>query len=159
MFKNYLQLMLRLSIFVFSLSAFSQAVSYSPPAHYRTVELMNPIVTNQTGGLYGQVSLFAGAGTPEGSDNSNPLNATLGNVRRMAKDAKGNYYVAESGNGKIRKISPFEVVTTIFYNSSEFYAQIRDLAINTSTGTIYFIANSGIYHLNNTNNNPLVAII
>jgi sugar lactone lactonase YvrE len=59
----------------------------------------------------GEVSTFAGNGTYGTTDGVGTA-ASFANVSKIVFDAAGNLYVADSGNHKIRKITPAGVVTT-----------------------------------------------
>lgn len=61
--------------------------------------------------LDGAVSTFAGLGRPEDRDGAGTL-AAFNQPSGLALDAAGSLYVADSGNHKIRKISPDGMVTT-----------------------------------------------
>jgi hypothetical protein len=120
MFKNYLQLMLRLSIFVFSLSAFAQTVippniSYTTPVtYYATGNPISPLTPTNTGGAVvytgNIVSTYAGNVDITGNHDGPASSATFGFIVGMVVDAAGNVYAAE--NDKIRKISTDGTVTT-----------------------------------------------
>ncbi|WP_289058700.1 gliding motility-associated C-terminal domain-containing protein [uncultured Flavobacterium sp.] len=59
----------------------------------------------------GNVSTFAGSGNP-GSQNGTGINASFNNPIDIAIDASGNLFISDSGNHKIRKITPTGVVST-----------------------------------------------
>jgi sugar lactone lactonase YvrE len=60
----------------------------------------------------GDVSTFAGRGT-RGAMDGKGFGATFAHPDGLAADAKGNIYVADVGNNKIRKIKPDGTVTTL----------------------------------------------
>lgn len=157
MFKKYFCFTTKLFVFMFSVSVFSQTVTYTPPNNYNlfsplAYELL-PTVTGGTisGGTYRQVSLFAGTGASGATNTSDPLTSSFGNVRGMVKDAKGDYYVAENGSGKIRKITASSEVSTVFSTADANYQNIKDLAINTTNGDIYFVVRNSLNLLINSN--------
>ncbi|MES2388083.1 MAG: T9SS type A sorting domain-containing protein [Bacteroidota bacterium] len=67
----------------------------------------------------GVVSTFAGTGTAGSADGAGNV-ASFSFPRGMAVDAAGNVYVSESGNDRIRKITPAGVVSTFAGSSSGF---------------------------------------
>ncbi|GAB3287503.1 NHL repeat-containing protein [Hymenobacter tenuis] len=93
----------------------------------------------------GIVSTFAGTGTPgytDGKSTTAQFNGPLG----LAIDMQGNVYVADSGNQRLRKISPSGVVSTLAGNGSTGYKdgpsntaefkRIEGLAVN-KQGILY----------------------
>lgn len=61
----------------------------------------------------GMVSTFAGVGYNEGSNDGPGAGARFNQPHGLAADRAGNIYVADTGNGTIRKISPVGYVTTV----------------------------------------------
>jgi sugar lactone lactonase YvrE len=61
----------------------------------------------------GVVSTFAGLAENGGSTDGTGSAARFGGPRGIAVDGSGNFYVADSGNNTIRKITPSGVVTTL----------------------------------------------
>jgi sugar lactone lactonase YvrE len=64
----------------------------------------------------GVVTTFAGTAWNYGYADGAGTVATFDNSQGIAVDASGNVYVADAGNGEIRKITPAGVVTTIIGN-------------------------------------------
>jgi uncharacterized protein (TIGR03437 family) len=62
----------------------------------------------------GTISTFAGNGTRGYSgDNGPAANAQLSLPAGLALDVKGNLYIADSGNGTVRRIDPNGIITTV----------------------------------------------
>ena len=62
----------------------------------------------------GQVSLVAGSGAASFTgDSSSATTATLNTPRGVALDAKGNLYIADSGNNRVRKVDTSGIITTV----------------------------------------------
>lgn len=59
------------------------------------------------------VTVFAGAPGVSGDNDGLPANARFNTPRGVTVDAKGNFYVTDSGNGSIRQISALGIVTTL----------------------------------------------
>lgn len=66
----------------------------------------------------GKVSSFAGSGKPGDLDHPNGLMARFRYPVSLAADLKGNIYVSDEGNHKIRKISPDGAVSTFAGNGT-----------------------------------------
>jgi hypothetical protein len=99
----------------------------------------------------GDVSTFAGSGTRGSADGTGRL-ATFSNPMHLCSDLAGNIYVAETGNNKIRKITPDGVVTTFAGTgaaggtngpaATARFFQPYGICID-STGIIYVVENGG----------------
>ena len=77
----------------------------------------------------GIVTTFAGSGIPgfaDGPAGSNALNSPQG----IVLDSSGNLYIADKGNGRIRKVTPSGMMTTVAGNGSGW--QPFDIAIDGS---------------------------
>ncbi|MDP3072015.1 MAG: putative Ig domain-containing protein [Opitutaceae bacterium] len=59
------------------------------------------------------ISLFAGQATVPGAFDATGLAARFNNPSAIAVDTSGNFYIADSGNSIIRKMTPSGVVTTL----------------------------------------------
>jgi sugar lactone lactonase YvrE len=85
----------------------------------------------------GVVTTFAGSATYQSGDiDGIGTTARFNNPSGVATDANNNVYVADTGNNKIRKITPTGVVTTIASSSLGIFNQPSDLAIDI-IGNIY----------------------
>lgn len=82
----------------------------------------------------GTITLFAGSPTAYGfSGDGGPASAALlYGVGKMATDDAGNLYVYDKGNGRIRKIDPSGIITTVVGNGTSIYA--GDGSAATATG-------------------------
>jgi streptogramin lyase len=91
------------------------AISYVSPDNYTTgvpIESMSPANTGGSipGNYYGQVSTYAGNGTP-GNTNGPVATATFNSPYAETLDLFGNMYVADYGNNSVRLISAGVVST------------------------------------------------
>jgi len=64
--------------------------------------------------LSGNVTLFAGITNTSGDNDGLTTNATFNTPSGIAVDSSGNVYVADSGNKKIRKVTPTGEVSTFY---------------------------------------------
>ena len=81
----------------------------------------------------GSITTVAGNGTAGFSgDGSVATSAALNNPTGVAVDAQGNLFIADSGNARIRKVSPAGTIITIAGNGIVGFAAEGVLAINTS---------------------------
>ena len=95
----------------------------------------------------GIISTFAGSGEAgylEGERNS----AKFDNPSTLAVDSKGNVYVTDTSNNRIRKITKDGIVTTIAGNGTRSYSDGNATAVNAIIGSsygIYVDKNDNIY--------------
>jgi sugar lactone lactonase YvrE len=80
----------------------------------------------------GVVTTYAGTGDEGASDASSPRNASFRYPRGLALASDGSLYIADTGNGAIRRISSSGVVTTV---NSAFYEPVG-IAVATD-GSLY----------------------
>jgi hypothetical protein len=67
----------------------------------------------------GKVTPVAGNGaTPFGGDGGPATSAALGVVSALAVDSKGNLFIAETGEPRVRKVAPNGVITTVAGNGT-----------------------------------------
>jgi len=131
-------------------------VSYSSPKVYQintAITNLTPTATNVPALTFRNVTTYAGSGangsTP--TNNANPLLATFNDIVSLVMDAKGNMYIAESYNGRIRKVAANGTVTTLMDIAGADYT-LKGIAINSSTGDLYFsVVQHAIYRIPNTN--------
>jgi sugar lactone lactonase YvrE len=98
----------------------------------------------------GVVTTFAGTGSP-GDVDGNRTTATFNSPKAIAIDAAGNFYIADAGNHKIRKISPDGTVSTLAGNGSAGFSdgQFSSAYFNDPSGLVIdemgnlYVADSG----------------
>lgn len=89
----------------------------------------------------GIISTFAGMRAQGfAGDGLNATLAELNDPRGLAFDSKGNLYVADSLNYRIRKIVPSGIITTMAGNGSYGAPQDGVLAVNSSLGMVQGLA-------------------
>ncbi|MGA8150826.1 MAG: choice-of-anchor D domain-containing protein [Terriglobales bacterium] len=78
----------------------------------------------------GNISTFAGGGS--GGDGGPPSLATLASPTAVAWDASGNYYIADTANNRIRKVTggPSPAITTVAGNGNLGYSPDGTAAID-----------------------------
>ena len=71
----------------------------------------------------GIISTIAGSGADNFSgDGGQAVNAALSNPEGVAVDTQGNLYIADTGNNRIRKVTPSGIITTIAGTAVSGYA-------------------------------------
>ena len=71
----------------------------------------------------GTITTLAGTGDNDFSGDLGPaVSADLSNPQGVAVDAQGNVYIADTGNDRIRKVTPVGIITTIAGNGSTGFA-------------------------------------
>ncbi len=71
---------------------------------------------------FGIITTIAGNGTSGFSgDNAAATAAQLGGPRGVAVDTHGNVFIADQGNGRIRKVDPAGIITTVAGNGTPGY--------------------------------------
>jgi sugar lactone lactonase YvrE len=80
----------------------------------------------------GVVTTFAGTAGTSGDTDGLGAGATFGTITQIALDGSGNLYVADTGNGAIRVVSPTGQVSTLVSN----FANLQGVAV-ASSGTVY----------------------
>ena len=84
----------------------------------------------------GFIATFAGIGTYGFSgDGGTATQAQLASATGMAADAKGNVYVADYGNNRIRRVGPDGIITTVAGNGTEGYGGDGGPALRASLDT------------------------
>ena len=90
-------------------------ISYSNPNNLLINTSITPLSITNTGGIIDNslsvVTTFAGSGS-QGAIDATGLSASFKNPSEIVVAPDGNFYVADSGNNKIRKITPAGVVST-----------------------------------------------
>ncbi len=103
----------------------------------------------------GTVSVIAGRTFETGSiDAASGPNARFNKPAGVTVDASRNVYVADSGNGSIRKITPAGAVSTV----KTGLTAIRAIAA-APTGTLYFIRQNGLYSIDPAVMNPTPVVV
>ncbi|MEO8049724.1 MAG: BACON domain-containing carbohydrate-binding protein [Acidobacteriota bacterium] len=94
----------------------------------------NHVVRKLSGGITATV---AGTGTPGSlGDGGTATSAQLNTPEGVAVDASGNFYIADSGNGAVRKVSN-GILTTVFFQQGSAPAAVTV----DGAGTLFFAAN------------------
>lgn len=106
----------------------------------------------------GTISTLAGTGSPGFSgDGGSPAAGQVNRPQAVAVDASGNVYVADTGNNRVREISPGGAITTIAGNGTEGYSGDGGSATNAELNSPLGLAvdASGNVYIADFNNNAI----
>lgn len=123
-----------------------ESVAVGPDQTVYIVESSIPLVTSHGHCVIqykdGAYSVLAGTrGTPGFSGDGGPAsNATLNAPRSVYVDASGNVYVCDTGNGRIRMITPDGIIQTVVGGGSTYNEGGHPLAISTTPTNMWFDA-------------------
>jgi trimeric autotransporter adhesin len=109
-----------------------------PQTNTQAIDYPDAIAADGTGGFYvsspsqnriyrvvadGSLSLTAGVGSSEYSgDGGQAASAQLSNPEGVAVDSAGNLYIADSGNNRIRKVTPAGIISTVAGNGTSGFS-------------------------------------
>ena len=97
----------------------------------------------------GSITTLAGKPDNGGFSDGSGEGVRFANPSTLATDSKGNVYVTDSSNNRVRKITPSGVVSTVAGNGNRRYENSEDFAALTSSITapygIAIDANDNIY--------------
>lgn len=102
----------------------------------------------------GEVSLFAGSGVGASVDGTGAA-AQFHGPCGIAIDGKGFVYVADSNSGRIRKITPTGVVTTLAGGGSAGYVNATGAAARFSSPCGIAAESSGVLYVADSNNHSI----
>jgi len=105
----------------------------------------------------GAVSTFSGSGSASFSDGLGTA-ASFKSPTGVAVDSSGTMYVADSGNNRIRKITPGGVVTTLSGSGSASFSDGLGTAASFKTTTGVAVDSSGTVYVADNNNHRIRAI-
>jgi hypothetical protein len=153
-------------------SAASGYAGNGGPATLAQLDYTQGVATDPNGNLYvstwggtvraidrhGIISTFAGDDTDGFSGDGGPaVNALISNQNAMALDVAGNIYLADSGDNRIRKITPAGVISTVAGNGGVGYS--GDGGSATSARLDYPVATAfdaaGNMYISDDNNNRI----
>ena len=88
----------------------------------------------------GTITTVAGSGISNGysGDGGPAISAQLNYPSGVAVDSAGDLYIADTGNQRIRKVSPFGVITTVVQTGA------RALAVDRTDNLYYFADGAGV---------------
>lgn len=103
----------------------------------------------------GTISTFAGAGTAGfGGDGGQAANATFNRPVFVSVDNRGNVYVVDENNNRVRKITPDGVIATVAGNGTRAYSGDGAAAINATLNAPTGVCTdqAGNLYINDTGN-------
>jgi len=104
----------------------------------------------------GIISTYAGNGIPGFSgDNGSATNAQLDNPRSISIDDRGNLYIADMDNVRIRKVSTSGIITTVVGNGEVIYNGDEIAATTASIGPVRVIVHEKRIYIADFNNNRI----
>ncbi len=122
-------------------------ITYSPQSEYGINTPVKLSVINSGGdvvaGIYKKVTTIAGSGSSGGANNANLLLSQFNRPSGITRDALGNYYIAEQGDERIRKISVNGVISSVFDVGDNGFSQPTDIVIDSRNGNLYYTIGSG----------------
>jgi len=109
----------------------------------------------------GNISTYAGNGKEGFKGDSGPaLQATLDKPFGIAFDRKGNLYIADRGNNRVRRVSPQGIITTVAGDGGFFFMGDNGPAYRASvagpTGVV--VDDQGVLYIADRNNNRIRAV-
>ena len=127
----------------------SQRIAVAVDGTVYVADLSNQRIRKVTPG--GEVSTLAGTGL-FGSADGPGTTAEFGQPRGIAVGADGTVYVADSGNHRIRKVTPGGVVTTLAGNGTPGFADSPGTTARFNAPTGVAVAADGTVYVANSNN-------
>lgn len=109
----------------------------------------------------GNISTYAGNGKEGFKGDSGPaLQASLDKPFGIAFDRKGNLYIADRGNNRVRKVNPQGIMTTVAGDGGFFFSGDNGPAYRASvagpTGVV--VDDQGVLYIADRNNNRIRAV-
>src|SRR5581483_622790 len=117
----------------------------------------------------GVISTFAGTGVPGYSGDQGPaMSAQLNGPTGIAFDSKGNLYVADAGNARVRRISTTGTINTVAGNGAKAFAgdngpalsaQIDPVAVRVDSHGNLYIADGFNFRIRKVDTNGIITTI
>ena len=104
---------------------------YIADGGHNKIRIVAPPVSPATAGI---IHTFAGSGDAGFSGDGGPAaNANLNSPTGLALDGAGNLYIADTGNNRIRKVTPAGMISTVVGNGVAGYAGDNQVADSVNT--------------------------